>query len=56
MNKINFDPMKRKEYRHGTAMKQALDRTKELYPNDPNLALSGAIGNEKQYPKEMEWK
>lgn len=56
INTTNFDPMKRQPLKYGVDMVQALERTKELYPEDINFAVSGAIGNERQYSESMEWK
>lgn len=52
----NFDPLKRRVYTYDTPMRQALERTRELYPEHINFAVSGAIGNEKQYSENLEWK
>lgn len=46
----------RKNYTPSTRLKQALERTKKVYPEQKSFSTPGAIGNHRQWSKYMEWK
>lgn len=57
MNKTDsLDPMNRAPMKNTPEMVESMKRVRELYPEEINFAVSGAIGNEKQYSEHMEWK
>lgn len=57
MNKTDsLDPMNRAPMKNTPEMVESMKRVSELYPEDINFAVSGAIGNERQYSESMEWK